>query len=133
MAARIVAQLLVAGAATLLRAGTQAWQQALQNAHKTGVANEAIKTARATSTMTLQEARMILGLQDPNASWADVMKRYEHMFKVNKEQGSFYLQSKVYRAWECLDEEYSKEGKKSPEDVRVQQQEQQQSQQEQEK
>ena len=55
------------------------------------------------------------------------------MFKVNKEQGSFYLQSKVYRAWECLDEEYSKEGKKSPEDVRVQQQEQQQSQQEQEK
>jgi hypothetical protein len=38
------------------------------------VANEAIKTARATSQMTLQEARMILGLQDPNSTWADVTK-----------------------------------------------------------
>jgi import inner membrane translocase subunit TIM16 len=54
------------------------------------------------------------------------------MFKVNKDQGSFYLQSKVYRAWERLDEEYTKEGKKSPEDVSVQEQAQQQQQQQQE-
>jgi import inner membrane translocase subunit TIM16 len=38
------------------------------------------------------------------------------MFEVNQKYGSFYLQSKVYRAWEALDQEYTQEGKKSPED-----------------
>lgn len=38
------------------------------------------------------------------------------MFEVNQKYGSFYLQSKVYRAWEALDQEYSKDGKKTPED-----------------
>lgn len=33
------------------------------------------------------------------------------MFEVNEKQGSFYLQSKVYRARERLEEEYKAEGK----------------------
>jgi import inner membrane translocase subunit TIM16 len=44
------------------------------------------------------------------------LQRYKHMFEVNQKYGSFYLQSKVYRAWEALDQEYTQEGKKSPED-----------------
>jgi hypothetical protein len=44
------------------------------DAHKTGVANEALKGARALEQMTVQEARMILGLQDTQAPWSEVMK-----------------------------------------------------------
>lgn len=36
-----------------------------------------------------------------------VIQRYNHLFKVNEEKGSFYLQSKVYRAKERLEEENS--------------------------
>ncbi|WIA39273.1 hypothetical protein OEZ86_005393 [Tetradesmus obliquus] len=116
MASRIVAQLLVAGATTVLRAASQAWHQALQNAHKSGVAQEAVnKAVKTASGMSVQEARMILSV-DPSASWVDVTKRYKHMFEVNQKYGSFYLQSKVYRAWEALDQEYTQEGKKTPED-----------------
>lgn len=43
-------------------------------------------------------------------------QRYKHMFEVNKKFGSFYLQSKVYRAWEALDQEYSSQGLKTPAD-----------------
>ena len=33
------------------------------------------------------------------------LQRYNHLFKVNEEQGSFYLQSKVFRAKERIEEE----------------------------
>jgi import inner membrane translocase subunit TIM16 len=33
---------------------------------------------------------------------------------VNEKHGSFYLQSKVYRAWEALDDEYTRRGLKPP-------------------
>lgn len=116
MASRIVAQLLVAGATTVFRAASQAWHQALQNAHKTGVAQEAVKGAvKAAKTISPQEARQILHV-DPQASWVDVTKRYKHMMEVNKKYGSFYLESKVYRAWEALDELYTEEGKKTAEE-----------------
>jgi import inner membrane translocase subunit TIM16 len=41
-------------------------------------------------------------------------QRYKHLFDVNEKHGSFYLQSKVYRAWEALDEEYTRRGLKPP-------------------
>ncbi|KAF8064547.1 PAM16L1 [Scenedesmus sp. PABB004] len=115
---RIVAQLLVAGATTVLRAASQAWHKALQNAHKSGVAQEAASTVKAsTGGMSPAEARMILDV-DPAASWVDVTKRYAHMMEVNNKFGSFYLQSKVFRAWEALDAEYGQQpGRRTPEDV----------------
>lgn len=116
MASRIVAQLLVAGATTALRAASQAWHKALQNAHKTGVAQEAVKqTTKAATSMSTQEARLILNVSQ-DASLLDVAKRYKHMMEVNQKYGSFYLQSKVYRAWEALDHEYQQEGKKTADD-----------------
>lgn len=45
-----------------------------------------------------------------------VAQRYKHMMEVNKKYGSFYLESKVYRAWESLDQVYAEEGKKTPEE-----------------
>jgi import inner membrane translocase subunit TIM16 len=38
------------------------------------------------------------------------LQRYETMFKRNEESGSFYLQSKVYRAKERLEQEYQEKG-----------------------
>jgi import inner membrane translocase subunit TIM16 len=47
---------------------------------------------------------------------ACAVQRYKHMIEVNKKYGSFYLESKVYRAWESLDQHYTEEGKKTPEE-----------------
>ncbi|GLI60162.1 hypothetical protein VaNZ11_002226 [Volvox africanus] len=113
MAARVLAQVLVAGATVLFRAASQAWGQALVNAQKSGVASEAAQAgataARKTGQMALQEAHMILGV-DANAPWGEVVKRFKHLFDVNEKHGSFYLQSKVYRAKECIEEEYKRLG-----------------------
>lgn len=55
--------------------------------------------------MTLEEAQQILNVNkmDPE----EVQKSYEHLFDVNDKTkgGSFYLQSKVFRAKERMDEE----------------------------
>ncbi|PNW79360.1 hypothetical protein CHLRE_09g412300v5 [Chlamydomonas reinhardtii] len=120
MAARVVAQVLVAGATVVFRAATQAWAQALVNAQKSGVASEAAQAAQQAAqtagsavkkagTMAVQEAQLILGVES-GASWGDVVKRFKHMFEVNEKHGSFYLQSKVYRAKETIEEEYKRLG-----------------------
>lgn len=56
--------------------------------------------------LTLEEAIQILNVNsklDPE----EIKKNYEHLFGVNEKTkgGSFYLQSKVFRAKERLDEE----------------------------
>ena len=55
--------------------------------------------------MSLEEAKQILNVNelDPDS----VQKSYEHLFGVNDKTkgGSFYLQSKVYRAKERIDQE----------------------------
>lgn len=91
---------------------------------------ESIKTAAALkSKMTLEEARLILGIAEgaapvrgprpppssplfllsplspPQHTQEEISKRFEHLMRVNEEHGSFYLQSKVYRAKERLDQE----------------------------
>uniref|UniRef100_A0A8I6AUB7 Presequence translocase associated motor 16 n=1 Tax=Rattus norvegicus TaxID=10116 RepID=A0A8I6AUB7_RAT len=57
------------------------------------------------SGLSLQEAQQILNIS--KLSPEEVQKNYEHLFKVNDKSvgGSFYLQSKVVRAKERLDEE----------------------------
>lgn len=67
--------------------------------------------------ITLDEAQQILNLNDLNSEEA-VKKNYEHLFNVNDKSkgGSFYLQSKVFRAKERIDQEFaeSDEKKKKP-------------------
>ncbi|KGL82428.1 Mitochondrial import inner membrane translocase subunit TIM16, partial [Tinamus guttatus] len=57
------------------------------------------------SGISLQEAQQILNVSNLNAE--EIQKNYNHLFKVNDKSvgGSFYLQSKVVRAKERLDEE----------------------------
>ncbi|CAG0905224.1 unnamed protein product [Darwinula stevensoni] len=63
--------------------------------------------------MTLEEAKQILNVDKLEK---DAIKAsYEHLFKANDKSkgGSFYIQSKVVRAKERLDQEVSQETSKT--------------------
>jgi len=55
--------------------------------------------------MTEQEARQILGVTE-KSTWEEIAKKYDNLFENNAKNGSFYLQSKVHRAKECLEPLY---------------------------
>ncbi|XP_066496627.1 mitochondrial import inner membrane translocase subunit TIM16 [Tiliqua scincoides] len=108
--ARYVAQILLAGAQVVGRAFARALRQEFAASQaaagarghaepRQGVASSSL------SGVSLQEAQQILNVSSLNPE--DIQKNYEHLFKVNDKSvgGSFYLQSKVVRAKERLDEE----------------------------
>ncbi|KAK7300651.1 hypothetical protein RJT34_11499 [Clitoria ternatea] len=103
-AVNILANLIVMDGGILARAVVQAYRQALTNASKNGVAQETIQNTirRASKAMTEQEARQILGVTE-EAPWEEIVKKYDRLFENNAKNGSFYLQSKVHRAKECLE------------------------------
>uniref|UniRef100_A0A5B7A3C0 Putative Transporter, Pam16 n=1 Tax=Davidia involucrata TaxID=16924 RepID=A0A5B7A3C0_DAVIN len=106
MAARILANLLVMGSGIMARALVQAYRQALANASRNGVAQEAVQNIRrASKIMAEPEARQILGVSE-HSSWEDILQKYDNLFEKNAKNGSFYLQSKVHRAKECLESVY---------------------------
>lgn len=104
MAAKLIANLIVLGSGVVLRAVSQAYRQAIVNAGKSGVAQETVQNMahKVSKTMTEHEARQILGVSE-KSSWEEVMKKYDTLFENNMKAGTFYLQSKVYRAKECLE------------------------------
>ncbi|GMP78271.1 hypothetical protein CsSME_00034270 [Camellia sinensis var. sinensis] len=67
--------------------------------------------------MTEQEARQILGVSE-QSTWEEIAKasvlngflqcvqKYDNLFENNAKNGSFYLQSKVHKAKECLEPLY---------------------------
>ncbi|GMI96073.1 THAXTOMIN A RESISTANT 1, mutant, snc1-enhancing 5 [Hibiscus trionum] len=115
MAARILANLIVMGSGILARAVVQAYRQALANAAKSGVTHETLQNAarRAGKVMTEQEARQILGVSE-DAAWEEIIKKYDNLFEKNAKVGSFYLQSKVHRAKECLEAAHQAKGEGTP-------------------
>ncbi|KAK3414573.1 mitochondrial import inner membrane translocase subunit PAM16 like 2 [Eucalyptus grandis] len=115
MAAKILANLIVMGGGIMARALVQAYRQALANASKTGVAQETLQNTvrRASKAMTEQEARQILGVTEETA-WEDILKKYDALFERNAKNGSFYIQSKVHRAKECLESVYQGKGQSNP-------------------
>uniref|UniRef100_A0A2P2K1K2 Uncharacterized protein n=2 Tax=Rhizophora mucronata TaxID=61149 RepID=A0A2P2K1K2_RHIMU len=109
MAAKLLANLIVMGSGILLRGFAQAYRQALANASKSGVAQETVQNLRRGSKiMTEAEARKILGVAE-NSTWEEISTRYDNLFESNMKNGSFYLQSKVHRAKECLETVYQKQ------------------------
>ncbi|KAK8935280.1 hypothetical protein KSP39_PZI012841 [Platanthera zijinensis] len=103
------------GSGILGRAVLQAYRKALENANKSGVAQETIQNIRRSGrSMTEQEARLILGLKE-NATWEEVVQKYDALFERNSKMGSLYLQSKVHRAKECLEAVYQKNDRSSGE------------------
>lgn len=56
--------------------------------------------------VSLEEARQILGIGE-SATWEEIEARFKKAFEANEKSGSFYLQSKIYRAHERLEEEFA--------------------------
>ncbi|XP_033500019.2 mitochondrial import inner membrane translocase subunit tim16 [Epinephelus lanceolatus] len=109
--ARYLAQIIVVGAQVVGRAFARALQQefaASQAAAKArGRTGQQSAAASSITGMSLQEAQQILNISTLTPE--EIQKNYEHLFKVNDKSvgGSFYIQSKVVRAKERLDEELS--------------------------
>lgn len=115
--ARVLVQTAVAGIAILARALPAAYGKALQNARKSGMdaaggaaAGEGVAAGIFTKKrMKKDEALAVLNLQEMKEEEVDlvlVQKQYDRYFAANavEKGGSFYLQSKIYRAKEMLDE-----------------------------
>ncbi|KAH8303165.1 hypothetical protein KR059_002307, partial [Drosophila kikkawai] len=68
--------------------------------------NDAAVDDNKVNGMTLTEARQILNVKDLDDQKA-IDTNYQHLFRANEKPsgGSFYLQSKVYRAKERIDQE----------------------------
>ncbi|KAK8604684.1 hypothetical protein V6N13_099615 [Hibiscus sabdariffa] len=114
MAARILANLIVVGSGILGRAVLQAYHQALANASKSGVAQETMQNIRRGSKIMAEpEARQILGVTE-HSSWEEILKKYDNLFEQNAKNRSFYLQSKVHRAKECLEAVYQNKAQGTP-------------------
>lgn len=105
--AKVIAQAVVMGISILARAIPAAYGAALQNAKKGGIdAAKASEGIMGRKKMRLDEALMILNLEKDQVTAEAVQKQYERYFAANSVEkgGSFYLQSKIYRAKEQLDE-----------------------------
>jgi len=113
---RIIAQGVVAGIAVLARALPAAYASALQNARKSGADKAAQEAARKGASflgktrISKDEALLVLNITEKEATAEVIQTQYARYFEANKVEkgGSFYLQSKVYRAKELLDD-YIKE------------------------
>ncbi|KAF2311594.1 hypothetical protein GH714_025120 [Hevea brasiliensis] len=113
MAAKLLANLIVMGSGILARAFVQGYRQAVANASKSGVAQETVQNIRrASKIMAEPEARQILGVSE-HSTWEEILQKYDNLFERNAKNGSFYLQSKVHRAKECLEAAYQKKGQEA--------------------
>jgi import inner membrane translocase subunit TIM16 len=105
---RILAQIVVPVVAVLARAIPAAYGQALNNAKKAGVDAQDATVPVFGKTISRSEALEVLNLKedDVKADPAIVQKQFEKYFEANdvSKGGSFYLQSKIYRAHELLKE-----------------------------
>ncbi|XP_055928375.1 mitochondrial import inner membrane translocase subunit TIM16-like isoform X2 [Argiope bruennichi] len=121
--AKFIAQAVVLGAQVISRAFARALKQeyaATQAAAQKGGGNSRAQAETNIKTgITLEEAKNILNVQELDPEL--IKKNFEHLFSVNDKSkgGSLYLQSKVFRAKERLDEEFrlqnqDKENKKYP-------------------
>lgn len=118
--AKYIAQIIVLGTQVVGRAFARALKQeinASQQAAKRSTANagqtQKQRMDNLKTGLTLEEAQQILNVNELNKE--QIQKSYDHLFAVNDKAkgGSFYLQSKVFRAKERLDQEINAHGKPS--------------------
>mmetsp|Transcript_20505 Transcript_20505/g.58053 ORF Transcript_20505/g.58053 Transcript_20505/m.58053 type:complete len:125 (+) Transcript_20505:100-474(+) len=105
--ARFLAQLVVPVVAVLARAIPAAYGQALQNARKAGVDAAEASAPVFGKRISRAEALQVLNLTEKEAANPEAIQRqFDRYFAANEvsKGGSFYLQSKIYRAKELLTE-----------------------------
>ncbi|CAF1657247.1 unnamed protein product [Adineta ricciae] len=109
--AKHLIQIAILGSQVIGRAFTRALRQELQHAKtatQSGKTTTQTVQADRVTGMSLQEAKQILNIADTDLTDAEkIQKHYEHLFSLNDKTkgGSFYLQSKIYRAKERFDQE----------------------------
>jgi len=109
---RAIVQAAIAGSQVVGRAFVSAvrkeYNASAQAAQRAGGGKKGTQSAASSSLfgMSIDEAKQILNV-DNIRNAEEVLKSYEHLMKVNEKAsgGSFYLQSKVYRAKERIDSE----------------------------
>lgn len=109
---RIIAQVVVMGAGIVSRAFVQAYQQAVHNAKTGNTAAMTAKTATRKNVMSKEQALEILNFPTSAKPKPDeVSKQFTRYFEANDpaKGGSFYLQSKIFRAKEALEREEAEE------------------------
>ena len=115
---KVLAQIVVAGGQIIGRAFTRALREELRNSQQAAAARGGSRAERSKAAsdslqfrMTLQEARQILDVPDLEKP-QQILDNYNHLFAVNDKDkgGSFYLQSKIYRAKERIDAELRNSG-----------------------
>mmetsp|Transcript_16463 Transcript_16463/g.29150 ORF Transcript_16463/g.29150 Transcript_16463/m.29150 type:complete len:130 (-) Transcript_16463:152-541(-) len=112
--ARLLAQALVAGVNVFSRAFLQAYQQAAANPEAAKRAAQAAKAAGGRKVMKLDEAIKVLNFDKMPATAEEVLQQYERYHKANDpaKGGSFYLQSKFFRAKEAIEADMKLRGVK---------------------
>ncbi|KAJ8103207.1 Pam16-domain-containing protein [Lipomyces tetrasporus] len=105
MAHRILMQVVFTGAQVFGRAFVQAYKQAAASS-----AAQATSATAKEGGISLDEACRILNVRSEALKVEEIRSRFDHLFNVNAKDkgGSFYLQSKVYRAKERIDKELVK-------------------------
>lgn len=104
--AKILAQLILGGTQVVARAFARALRQEFENANRMSSKRPAnVPPPIHGNDMSLDEAMQVLNVDKLDR--AQIEKNYQHMFAANdrKNGGSFYIQSKIYRAKERLDQE----------------------------
>ncbi|VUZ52872.1 unnamed protein product [Hymenolepis diminuta] len=112
--AKYLAQMILAGSRILGRAFAKALQEeyaasknaARARANASQSSSSQSETTSSVSGISLEEAKQILNVSDIYNT-EEVNKKYDHLFKINDKEngGTLYLQSKVFRAKERIDEE----------------------------
>lgn len=107
MAHRAFVQVIITGASVFGKAFAEAYRQAAAQSVKQG-ANAAARGRSASAEyggITLDESSKILNIEnEQDLSIDKVNNRFKYLFEINDKEkgGSFYLQSKIYRAAERL-------------------------------
>ncbi|KAG0657692.1 mitochondrial import inner membrane translocase subunit TIM16 [Maudiozyma exigua] len=133
MAHRAFVQVIITGAQVFGRAFGEAYRQAASQSAKQGATEAARGRGRSAKEeyggITLDESCKILNIEPSNAkdylNLDKVNKRFDYLFNINDKDkgGSFYLQSKIYRAaerlkWEIKEREKEANIRTEKEDVK---------------
>lgn len=104
-------QVFVTGSQVVGKAFMEAYRQASSASVK---ASAAAASRQNLGGVELNEARKILGMESGPLSVEEAQKKYDYLFDANSKEksGSFYLQSKVYRAMERIKGEIEQAQKK---------------------
>jgi len=125
--ARQIAQIVLAGAQVVGRAFAKALRQEIAASQAAAARAGGGKQGAESSAsnlklgMTLEEAKQILNVEEIDKE--RIESNYDYLFNINDKStgGSFYIQSKVFRAKERIDDEIDSlaaaEAKKSEKDT----------------